>query len=706
MAGRNQHFIPQFHQRSFGVKTRGKPKEIWVYRRNDDPELVLIKDNAADHDFYSNPDDPALDDQITEIETPLSRLVAKLRGQRAGTVVTAAEALEVILHLAPRTDHMRSTLSKAMGALLGGVQTALLDPQNVKRLLGLHTGGPSQMFTDAISRKLESDPWLLQVGLPAPVLEKIAFQIARESFDEAFGSTFATMGPIVEELVAATQSNAREAHTSALQKFLSTGIQRERLLTWTWTVEDAPLGGLVLPDCVALGRHADGSTHAFMLAGNADLDAAFMPLSTGKVLVGRPVDAPMPDLTGLNRVSAECSSCFFAAHADIEDWSDLRALVGTRAHSVIDDVMESILEEYVLPEPNPVFPEVKVVETTEPASRTPLRYEVSFLGCADQPTAETIAACLNVITDRVQEWLPLDHLEGVTFAADYAAAVAGVDRGREDLRPAQTVDPSIGVGYAKVVPIVRDGALKARLVLADHIGYALMSEDEMPRGWAIHVIVRQLAYIGLQQVYDETLPGFMLQPMEGLAGYLYSATNGALGGYLSSRWAAGYGSDADNRALLEDLVLDSLERATTQIKPFRFAYRYHGDLDRFLSEILPLVGDVVERTAQLIGHCDGLDQVAFLPDAKLTERFRDLQLERWLGDFRRDLNGFWEGVGSWSSIDDLFVYNRHVERVLWQFGVFPWSDGDGNGRVEIPLASDALELLAAEGLTAPVPASD
>jgi hypothetical protein len=50
----------------------------------------------------------------------------------------------------------------------------------------------------------------------------------------------------------------------------------------------------------------------------------------------------------------------------------------------------------------------------------------------------------------------------------------------------------------------------------------------------------------------------------------------------------------------------------------------------------------------------------------------------------------------WKSFDDFIGFNIHVERLLWQVGMIPWQDGD-TLRLEVPLESDAVHLLEAEG---------
>jgi hypothetical protein len=39
------------------------------------------------------------------------------------------------------------------------------------------------------------------------------------------------------------------------------------------------------------------------------------------------------------------------------------------------------------------------------------------------------------------------------------------------------------------------------------------------------------------------------------------------------------------------------------------------------------------------------------------------------------------------------LLNRHVERLFWQYGLFPWKNDDGQIQVKVPLATDAPLLI-------------
>ncbi|MGN7752855.1 hypothetical protein [Sinorhizobium sp. 22678] len=112
-SGPNQHYLPRFLQKPFGI--RPKRKEIWVFARGVAPEPKRLKEVGASEYFYSDPAaDSArtLDDDITDIETPISRILAGIRAQPVGAVVNSTDAAEIVNHLVPRTAHVRVNMER------------------------------------------------------------------------------------------------------------------------------------------------------------------------------------------------------------------------------------------------------------------------------------------------------------------------------------------------------------------------------------------------------------------------------------------------------------------------------------------------------------------------------------------------------------------------------------------------------------------
>ena len=115
MAGRNQHFIPRFLQRAFGIQpARG---EIWYFGRGEVARKRSVKRTGSEDFFYSEPQAdgrPTLDDAITRVESDLATLLRETRAKDPGDPVASNTAAAIVSHLAQRTAHVRATLSEAV----------------------------------------------------------------------------------------------------------------------------------------------------------------------------------------------------------------------------------------------------------------------------------------------------------------------------------------------------------------------------------------------------------------------------------------------------------------------------------------------------------------------------------------------------------------------------------------------------------------
>src|SRR5712691_10998902 len=244
MAGRNQHYIPQFFQRGFGAPAGGKPKEIWVFRKGQAPELAEIKRSATGFDFYSPPTSdgsPTLDDTITDQETPLARRVAEVRAMPVGQSVDTNVAADIVAHLAPRTSHIRAALEHGINGLLTGAIAAFTNSENVERMLGLNANAPSDRFRQQLRKIVEEDARFEQIGLPKPVLERVAFQLAKENFSHLFKAYLPEVGFTLDRVMSNAESMVRDGHNKALSSAVDKDVRRELLENFIWSIEAAPL---------------------------------------------------------------------------------------------------------------------------------------------------------------------------------------------------------------------------------------------------------------------------------------------------------------------------------------------------------------------------------------------------------------------------------------------------------------------------------
>jgi hypothetical protein len=165
-SGPNQHYLPRFLQKPFGIYP--KRKEIWIFARDTEPEAKRIKHVGTGDFFYSEPAaDGArtLDDEITDIETPISRMLADIRGAPIGAQINSSNAAEVLNHLIPRTAHVRVSIERGLRMMARGVETIISDSDHLQALIGLVEDEPNETFRENLAEKLDEiegglSPWI------------------------------------------------------------------------------------------------------------------------------------------------------------------------------------------------------------------------------------------------------------------------------------------------------------------------------------------------------------------------------------------------------------------------------------------------------------------------------------------------------------------------------------------------------------------
>jgi hypothetical protein len=118
MAGKRQHFIPQFLQRGFASHVLGDEVFTWVYRKGAKTFNPNIKNVGVEGFFYSEEDDQKLDDTITKAEGHLAHIVNILRLEGDVHHTDSEEVAQLIAHLEVRTRHLRQSFFTTGNRLL------------------------------------------------------------------------------------------------------------------------------------------------------------------------------------------------------------------------------------------------------------------------------------------------------------------------------------------------------------------------------------------------------------------------------------------------------------------------------------------------------------------------------------------------------------------------------------------------------------
>ena len=683
-------------QRPFGIPPRRK--EIWRFGRNESPERKAIKRTGSKDYFYSHPSADGrsmLDDEITAIEQQISSILNALRSESSGNSIEPVMAASVVAHLATRTAHIRDTMEQALVEIYASVRPLLTEADTVKAYAGLDRSIPNDRFREQILHVLMEQPEITESNLPPHVLERAAFLLAKENFADIFEENLPLIHSAMEALLLDSNRLVYDSHNKALSETLKNNPREDFLKTLDWKIECGPKFSAVLPDCISIAIENDGVSKPITLSGQDDIQAIILPISPDKLLIGRKSTYVFPADFDYN-VEAACASYnFFLSPYNDKETTRLHPLIGVRTISVLkqgcEEGIQSAFPEFPSTcEPDYSDEDIKFVRPTT----TQFRYELSFVEFESHGEIEKITNGVKDIVFELSRILPLERLDGITIASNYAATLKDIDRGIEGASPVETVAPEIGIGIAQTVTILRSNEVKARLVISSYVAQQLISDDRALLEWAIHIFVHELALVAVIEFIEDTLPNFLHSHIDDeLDSWLYANVDAALHGYIASRIAAHFGNPQEIANLKREVLAQSIGRMMSTVLQERLDYRQHGDLDKLLAVAFSSVRQVLISSADLLGHCSFMGVPPFSDSDNLYESLDQAGIAKWLNVYQADLERFYNRLGRWESIDEFLAFNFHVERLLWQLGMVPWKAPDGI-RVEVPLNTDAEALLS------------
>ena len=560
-SGPNQHYLPRFLQKPFGIYP--KRKEIWIFARDTEPEAKRIKHVGTGDFFYSEPAaDGArtLDDEITDIETPISRMLADIRGAPIGAQINSANAAEVLNHLIPRTAHVRVSIERGLRMMARGVETIISDSDHLQALIGLDEDEPNETFRENLAEKLDEIEGLAGLGLPRELIQRIAFVLAKENFATMASDFLPVFRGVLRKWLDTAGTVVRESHNEVLGRMSGPKPRLKLLEELSWTVIAAPSEGAILPDCAALAVDRAGNTAPAMFVNWQELSAIILPVAPDKLLVGKPSDAVSVQLPDFNLEAARSSHDFFLAPVCNEAVQKLHKRLGERSMSLIEEGVSGAMEPYLAARPKPRDEDEPLLPLDLVGNAEgPWQYELSLLGFSDDDRTQELIAAVKGIVESLADAIPLHRLDGITIAADYWAAVASLDRGYEGASVPEIAPDEIGQGIARTVAVFREGNWKERIIIDGGAALALLSEDSSTVEWGLYILIRQLSEVAITDILDRSLPGVWMRPIEHqLQGFLYTNVHPAVFGYLGSHFSAGFGDPPDQAEVKRELFITAL----------------------------------------------------------------------------------------------------------------------------------------------------
>ena len=692
MAGRNQHYIPRFLQKAFGI--RPKRKEIWYFSRGEAVERRPIKRTGSENSFYSEPtfeEQTTLDDVITRIESDIAASLNEVRRKLPGDVVAPPIAAAIISHLAQRTAHVRTTLSEGVARVLERTEKMFAERELAKGLIGLDDVVPTDRFRELAMSELVKTPEITSLGIPRRVLERFAFVIAKEKS----GELAERASVLLDVLQRRSAEMVRDSHNKALGGAIGSAEYGALLQALDWKVESGPATGAILPDCVVIAFGPEAKVGNHLLVGADKLQALVLAVSPEKLLVGSKSGFALPGDFDYNVEAACWSHTFFLASRKDEETQRLHAMIGRKLRPAFVEAVDCGFVDIV--------PEGSKGEAKEDAqdigalgwrATSGGRYELSLNGYSDERKMTRVRDAVVALVSQFAGVMPLERLEGIMIGSNYPELLRAVRRGWENAPLPDTVPPEVGIGVAQVVTVRRSGMVKGCIVASTIISDALVSEDTDEQAWGTYAFAREIAEVALMEIVEGCLPGTLLEPVgEGIDGWLYANVDGALESYAAS-WTAGAFGDAERIAIdLRELLAAGVDRMMTVVPWERLAYREHGNLDRLLGIARPAIRHVLRVAAALLGHCAFTGVSPLGRSTVLDDALDGAKLQSWLGVYHDDLARFHLRLGRWESFEEFLAFNIHAERLLLAVGMFVWEAPEGL-RFEVPLGTDAEALLA------------
>ena len=340
MAGKRQHFIPQFLQQGFASHTSGEATFTWVYRKGTPPFNANIINVGVEGRFYTEGDDTQADDSITDAENRFGELVRRLRAGRQPNT-SPLEIAELIAHLEIRTRHLRQSLLSSADFFVSRLIDFMADEHAFLPYL------ERQLRRDPSSVRQSVSEMLTRRGLPQTVLQQFTH------LSVALLPGF--IKPLLPQFAAALRANlptmlrdaAKSGHVRALKETVAPKPRTDRYKTLEYSVVEVTDESLILGDSPVLFRVQGPRPYKTFLEKDDDLSAVVLPLSPQQVLIGsnRCLGAPP---SGLCQATARCSLEYFIAAERSEANILLGDMIGedavllTRAQleQIVTDVME------------------------------------------------------------------------------------------------------------------------------------------------------------------------------------------------------------------------------------------------------------------------------------------------------------------------------------------------------------------------------
>ncbi len=327
-----------------------------------------------------------------------------------------------------------------------------------------------------------------------------------------------------------------------------------------------------------------------------------------------------------------------------------------------------------------------------PESTVPAGLGASVQGFINEEGARALGSVVLGWIHGLGRLIDLSTLDGVTIAIDYDAALAGLDRGLDGLRPLSRSNSEEMQGVAMSPAVIRDGQVKTHLIFNAAMIAALAVEDapEDEVQLAIGIIAHECAHVEITAQKEVAIPDARFGAR--IEGYertiLFQLAEVCWDEYAACRISAPFALNQNEHhaETVAGVVAVARDRSNAAIR----SYRRHGDLDRLVGEAGPALCEPMKAVAYLLGGMDGANETwadqSVARQALEAGGYGDL-----VDELHQALRALWETQGQWDPTLDTFGPLLAIGKRVFEAGGIYFSSGpDSSARIDVPFTLDTI----------------
>jgi hypothetical protein len=155
------------------------------------------------------------------------------------------------------------------------------------------------------------------------------------------------------------------------------------------------------------------------------------------------------------------------------------------------------------------------VTTTEipeelPPATAPAEYSICLRGFESEEAAISFGNALRATVQVLSSYIDLERLDGITVAYDYPVALAELDRGIKTTGTLKATDEVFATGVAMTPAVIREGHLKAHIVLNADVVRALESTEDIDFN-ILYILAHECGHVQDLKTRDNAFPDTLLR---------------------------------------------------------------------------------------------------------------------------------------------------------------------------------------------------